>query len=481
MALSFAVGISGCGGGSSNNNNSNGGGNNGGSTSRSTVTGTVTDAAGDTMVGIQVAIGSQTATTTQFGTYSIPDVVIPSGQTSLVTTVTALATLNGRSYSGSNTVEVLASEPLTNNIHIVVSPIFQQGGIRGTVRDNQGRALQGARVFAAIPNASSNTEFNTLSSITAYTDANGDYVLPNLPAATYTVTASFAGRVNQTLQNLNVTAGSNINASFTLVSGSGGGTPVVANFSAYTLTTPATPTRAAESTNFTAGMEAVKQWVRSRHLKRIYPAADPKKVFVGKTISRATPAGTIIESDLFWDYTQLDNLFGYVVLRSDNIDTNFRTIALLRDPLAARFADVDTALTPDLLYYYSLARLDTVNFPAKGDEGTASDPVSVQPLNVLSLTAPTPGATPAAPPTFSWNTVNRVSRYQILLYDRFPNYQSKTAADGVAPIWSPEATSPRRYDGPALVSGKTYYWAVLGIDSAVSAYTISPIQSFIAP
>jgi hypothetical protein len=489
--VSFVLvgGAIGCGGGSGSTNNPNP---NPG-TNRSTVTGTVTDPEGSSFVGATVTIGGQTATTTQFGTYSIPDVAIPNGQTSLITTVSATANVNGITYSGSNTVEILASEPLTNNIQVAISPANQQGTISGRVLDNQGRPLQGARVFAGIPNPNDNCDFNTLSSITAYTNNNGDYSIPNLAAGTYTVTASYAGRVNQTLQNLNVTPGSNINAPFTLVSGTGGGTPIVSNFSAISITTPTTPTRAAAgNTNAVSGMEALRQWVRTRHAKRVHRTADVSKVFVGKSTSRATPAGSIIEGDLFWDYTQLDNLFGYVILRSDNSDTNFRTIALLRDPLAERFADIDGTLTPDLNYYYSVARLDTVNFPANGDEGDPSDLAVIRPLNAISLNSPAAGATTNARPLFSWTPVNRATLYQILVYDRFPTYQSNTAQNGTAPIWPADPNNPgtslidvsqgarntQQYDGPALVSGRTYYWAVLASDDVGSAYTITPLQAF---
>lgn len=482
--------VVGCGGGSGSNN---GGGNNPPPTpNRSTVTGTITDPEGNAFVGATVTIGSQTATTTQFGTYAIADVEVPSGQASLITTVTANANVNGRTYSGSNTVEVLSSEPLTNNIHVAISPVGQQGTLSGRVLNNTGQPLVGARVFAAIPNPNDNRDFNTLSSITAYTDGSGNYSISNVAAGNYTVTASYAGRVNQTLQNLNVTPGSSINASFTLVAGSGGSTPIVSNFAALSITTPMAPTRAANGTNFAGGMEALRQWARVKFAKKNHRSADAAKIFVGKSSTRATPAGSIIEGDLFWDYTQLDNLFGYVILRSDNSDTNFRTIALLRDPLAERFADVDGALTPDLSYYYSVARLDTVNFPANETEGDPSDLVVIQPLNVLSTTAPAPNAATNARPVFSWTSVNRAVLYQILVYDRFPTYQSNSAQDGTPTIWPADQSNPgtslidtrqgarnsQQYDGPALVSGRTYYWAVLASDAVGSAYTITPLQAF---
>ena len=91
---------------------------------------------------------------------------------------------------------------------------------------------------------------------------------------------------------------------------------------------------------------------------------------------------------------------------------NFASVALVRDPLADRFADNDSALTPDHFYYYSLARLDTINFPTGngGESDPVLPPVTVQPLNAMSLESLPPVPAPrvsSATPTFRWDTVNR--------------------------------------------------------------------------
>src|SRR5262249_40971153 len=68
--------LAGCGGGGSSNNN---GGNNPppGGTSRSLVSGTITDVNGAAIVGAQVRFGSLTTTSSQFGTYTFPNVAVP--------------------------------------------------------------------------------------------------------------------------------------------------------------------------------------------------------------------------------------------------------------------------------------------------------------------------------------------------------------------------------------------------------------------
>jgi len=169
----------------------------------------------------------------------------------------------------------------------------------------------------------------------------------------------------------------------------------------------------------------------------------------------------------------------------------------VRDPLADRFSDVDLGLTPDITYYYSIARLDTINFTSgntNAGEGPPSDTVAVDPLGPISLVSPASGArVSSGTPTLTWTAVNRAAMYQILVYDRFPDLQSDTdTVNGVQPIWPVDPHAPgassvaapavsQTYQGPVLVSGHTYYWAVLAQDSVGSAFSVSPIQSFIAP
>ena len=53
---------------------------------------------------------------------------------------------------------------------------------------------------------------------------------------------------------------------------------------------------------------------------------------------------------------------------------------------------------------------------------------------------PAPNATVNATPTITWNAVANANSYQVLVYDRFPDYQSDTA--GVAPLWPQNASQP---------------------------------------
>jgi hypothetical protein len=111
----------------------------------------------------------------------------------------------------------------------------------------------------------------------------------------------------------------------------------------------------------------------------------------------------------------------------------------------------------------------------------------VDPLGPISLISPASGATVSSKtPTFTWTAVNRAANYQVLVYGKFPDLQSDTdTVNGVQPLWASgsiaaPATS-QTYQGPTLVPGQTYFWAVLAQDNVGSAFSVSPIQSFVAP
>ncbi len=442
------------------------------------------------VVGAMIRFGSQTAASTQYGSYIIPNVVVPAGQTSLVSTVVATATIKGVAYSGQNQVEVLSSDPITHDVQIVLSPTNTQGSIIGVVVDQTGNRLAEARVFANVgpfapSGAPAQQYFNNLASFNTTTRSDGGFTLPSLPPGnSYTISASRVGLINQTLSNISVLPSSSTQVTLTLTTSSGTSTvPAPDGLAATTITAPLNPTRAAGDT---AGfMNVISQIVLKKRALLAHHSAAAQKIVLHRSLTRDTPSGSLIETDLFWDYQQLDNLYGYDIVRATTISpANFVSIATLRDPLADRFADNDSLLTPDHLYYYSISRLDTINFPSNGGgiSPPVQPPVTVQPLGPQSLVSPASASVTSATPTFRWNTVNRATLYKVLVYDQFPALQSDTDPNGVAPVWNADFSSTSGiYAGPALVSGHTYFWAVLAQDSVASAFSVSPLQTFVAP
>jgi hypothetical protein len=479
----------------------------------SIVSGAVTDINGAPIVGAKVTINSLTTTTTQGGAYAIPNVVVPANQASLITAVSATATVNGIAFSGQNTVEVLTGEANTTNVNIVISDSTAQGSIGGTVRDVGNTPLPNARVFVApgpVQQTNGALAFTNFSSFAVYTDSSGRYVVPKLPylpsGQTYTATASYVGHLNQVLSNLTLPStaalsnGNLTGVDFAITASTTSPVlPAVKDFAAFGFTFPAQPTRSLAVQANAHPFDAIKSWVlKSRGLAQ-RPYANANKMWTRAllTPTRATPAGLLIETDLLWDYEALNNLLGYGIVRSTGNANNFVDIATLRDPLADRFDDLDPLLTPGTSYYYNVGRLDTINFP-NGSDASSSAPadvtVHVTPLDAITVQQPAPNAVVNAAPTITWNGVANAGSYQALVYDRFPDYQSDTA--GVAPIWPQNSSSPgtslvaapatqTTYAGPALQSGHTYYVVVLAQFSPATndptvgfAISTSPIQAF---
>ena len=471
------------------------------------MSGTVTDGNGGPIIGAQVTLDNYPpVTTTQFGTYIIPNVRVTCDQQSVISNIRATAGINNQAWSGQNTVEVLYKEPETANIHLSISPTANQGAISGTLRDSTGKPVANGRVFAADgpyhDTTSGTTFFTIFSSYTVYTDASGNYTIPALaPFNNYTVTGSFAGQINATTSNVVVTAQHTTTVNLSLTAPSGNSSvPQVTNFSAFSLTMPTVPTRAAGATPLQKGLAAIRQTILARRGALNHRLADPDKTTrKWRSLTRSTPAGSIVEDVLLWDYDpSLNNVFGYDILFATTLPPagSFSSIALLRDPLGDRFSDIDPSLTPGTTYYYSVARLDTINFPATGQEGNPVDAVQVTPLPPIAQTAPVSGATVGTTPTFSWPAVTGATDYVVYVYDQFPSFQSDTDPNGVKPIWPADTTNPgsAQVTGTsvtypssgvvALTHGHTYYWVVIGqnltSNNTITAFTISPIQSFVA-
>jgi hypothetical protein len=495
LALLSLVALAGCGGGGGNSTPIIT------HTSRSEINGTVTDSNNAPIVGATIRFGSQTAASTQYGSYIIPDVVIPSGQSSLVGIVIATANVKGIAYSGQNQVEVLSSDPITHDVQIVLSPSNTQGSIIGVVTDTSGNRLGGARVFANVgPLSPSGVPvgtqqfFNNLASFNTTTRSDGSFTLPSLPPnGSYTVNASFAGRVNQTVNKVAVLASSSTSVTLTLATTNVVSTVVPPEgLSAQTITAPLSPTRAVGTGTSAGFMNVVRQLLMQKRGLLTHRQAAATRISLHRSVTRDTPSDSLIETDLFWDYQNLntqalDNIFGYDIVRATMLSPtpDFKSIATVRDPLADRFADNDPALTPDHLYYYSIDRLDTINFPANNGSGHSGPvpPVTVEPLQPLSLVSPASGSVTSATPTFRWNAVNRAAHYKVLVYDQFPTLQADTDPNGVPALWNADFPSTSAvYNGPTpLISGHTYYWAVVAQDDVRSAFSVSPLQTFIAP
>ena len=82
------------------------------------------------------------------------------------------------------------------------------------------------------------------------------------------------------------------------------------------------------------------------------------------------------------------------------------------------------------------------------------------------------------PLTFRWLSGSGSADYSVFLFDEFPGVL-------VSDIWNdyntPSFGSSKVYDGPALQSGRTYWYYVVGTANAEDSITISQVDAFIAP
>lgn len=508
LLLVAGIGLNGCSSGSNSINVNNPGNTNTSSTNQ--LAGTITDINGSPIIGATVSGDSNTTTSTQEGDFVLSNVTVPAGQNSLVFTVSASATVNGQNWTGQNTVEVLNGFGPASDAMVVLSNRSTQATISGQLTDQNGTPLAGARVFVAPGPVSSNGSqyFLNLASFTTYTDQNGNYTIPDLPttlkdgsnnAVSYTVTGSFAGHINQTVSNIAPNPGQNVQVNLTLDSSSNGSTiSPVQGLVVSTFTIPSSPNRAAgiSTSGSTSPYPMIINSVLHKLGMKASQASPTKAVqvqYAKNSPTRSTPAGSIVETDLFWNYIPQNNVLGFDILRSDGNNANFFSEALLRDPLGDRYADVDPALTPGSIYFYNVAPVDTILFPQNGTEGQAvsSATFQVSPLSPINIQDGYGNQSMSSLPTLQWTPLSNVGQYTVNIYSQYPSYQSNS--NGINPIVSDvvngsasQYTLSQPTDTP-LAPG-TYYWDVIAqytpptsAPTVGYSYAISQIGSFVVP
>src|SRR5262249_24528805 len=158
-----------------------------------------------------------------------------------------------------------------------------------------------------------------------------------------------------------------------------------------------------------------------------------------------------------------EDLFGYLIRRGTSANS-LSDIAVARDSVAHAFFDLDSALTPNVSYFYTVHALDTIDFPDNGLVGAASSVVNAKPFPPEHTKSPSQGSAISGKPLFKWTAVSGAANYQIYLFDRFPDLFSSTDPNGVVSIWQggnslvPGSKTQQQYDGPSLTPGHTYYW-----------------------
>lgn len=470
----------------------------GGTVGVSAISGTVSDINRNVVVGAEVWADYDHRTKSLVtGAYRIEGV--PSGWR----TIRARAVINGKTWVGSTAAEILQNEP-TMNVNIVLAPSRDTTELRGVVRDITGRRVSGARVLLTTrvldPPANTSAYDGPYSSIVAVTGSNGEYLLEAVPVGIRaTVAASKVGYRNRETTTETISGGMVLD--FTLYPSNlayGPNKPRLQAIESYTM--PATAIRADE----TAAYTAIKLFTSPRF----------RQAMAGKRLVRATPSGSLIETDLYWNALRTNDsrdIAGYGIYRATSPYAGMKAIDFVRDPYANFYGDTDIEITPYQTYYYAITSvdvefLDEYNRPNPAAESDLSNSLSARPLGQLKVNSPFNGQTLSEPFSFRWFALPDAEWYTVYLYDSFPSLpldpsfdygSDPVVSEGIFPIW-PRRSNPDesttgaestsiRYSGPRLISGHTYYWVVLAGkvyetdsngDPVKSAYSYSEIRSF---
>jgi hypothetical protein len=416
-------------------------GGSGGGSAKGEVAGIVSDANGNPVRGARVFASGKETYSNSSGAFVLSGV----GEGDHL--IRAEITQNGVDFNGQNVARIFRGER-SKSLNIAVVRRELQARLHGTVRDRFGNRLIGVRIFAM---------GNALTASMAITDSNGDYSLRGLMAGvTYALTAT--GRTyDSDLDTVILAANEDREMNFVLGDGSNPAMPAPENLVAVAWTSPFEATRS--SARQREGLEAVKAMV------------DPRRK---RTQGRTTINGNHVEVDLFWDpyFANFSSLLGFGIYRATSAGGASTAIDFMRDPNAAFFMDIEEALREHTNYYYEITALNVWYPDTFNSESDFSNRYGVRTLGDLFLNPATQG-----PLTFRWQAGSGAESYIVYLFENFPGI-------GQTSVWnnesSPAVGTSLVYSGPALQSGRRYYYVVLGVANGNDSRTISIIDDFVA-
>ena len=491
--------LAGCGGGGSNGNTggigttgttntgtatNSGGTTNTGTNNQSQVAGKVTDISGKGVPGVSIAVdsGGQITSTITTGGYRLTNL---SG--GVAHKISAFATVNGVQYSGSTQVytaldAATGQAGLATNGNILLSPVTQQTTVQGTVRDTTGKPVSGAGVYLAVPIS---TGTGNYSSLAAFTDSAGVYVIANVPASGLPpggllLTASTSGAANQTvtLAQSSVTPGNTVVQNFTLAAlgaGAAADTPTVLAAMSYTQPSSGLTTSALQARLSSGSLASgtVYETLR-RSLSPTYAAYTSRRHAFGKRLaSRATTGGYAIEMDLAFNPPAATNtnLGYYNIYRTTGalpvvgiIESKDNFYDTLFDPLASYYTDVTATTdavgtisnfnpyTGGTTYNFAMSSVSTT----KSESPISTPAVTITPLGPLTLNAPIVNSAVTSPVTLSWTPVTGATHYFVYIYAQFPGIHSSAINPNPAAL--PTGTSSATV---TLTGGGTTYYAIV--------------------
>ncbi|MDW8122163.1 MAG: carboxypeptidase regulatory-like domain-containing protein [Armatimonadota bacterium] len=227
--------------------------------------------------------------------------------------------------------------------------------------------------------------------------------------------------------------------------------------------------------------ESVRRWVgppqnfyRSliwKHRGRSHRLS--QKVFFAspRQPSRYFPTGFWAQVEVGWDLPE-EPIKGFEIWRAQPESSGWVLRSRLEEPKQSLFADGDFNFQIGPTYLYAVKSIGLDGRPSH-----LSEAAPVRLLPVVRLLSPESGETvPLSELVFRWQTSGQsVPFWTVQL---FPDLESLLVRD---PMWRTVTTSQSaRYDGPPLLSGKSYYWIVIGQDKAdwleARSFTVSELR-----
>jgi hypothetical protein len=427
FTLAAAV-LFGCGGGSGG----------GGGAQDAEVSGIVTDFDGAAVRGARVWIDQFGETDSNSnGSYVLEDV--SEGEWK----IRAEVTRDGVRYRGENLAQTFPGERAKSvNITVIRESLMMR--VFGTVIDNQGFPVRGARVFAMAPN-----DGGVFSSTVELTDSDGRFDLDTLMSnVDYRIVASGLG-FNSDVDVVNVAAGNEVELVLALKNPTDPALPAPTGLQGVSWVSPRETTRSPQQDS------------AYQNIKRIFDPRTPQR-----SLSRDSSGGNYVEVDLFWDaYPNDDAHIGFGIYRFLEGD-QWRPLDFLRDPEAELYIDLDSSLLAFDTASYVVTAISTLE-----DESADSNTVTVDTLDDLELNTTLQG-----PLTFRWQSGSGAQTFNVYLFDEYPSI-------GVDSMWTGTLNSAGTqlvYSGPSLQSGHRYYFIVLGLANSDTSRTISRVGEFIA-
>jgi len=489
-ALGAAL-LAGCGGGGGNGNTNIGGTTGtgtgttgttgtgtGGLQSNADVIGKVTDTQGNGIPGVTIIPDSGGAATVSLGQggYRLNNLT-----GNVVHRITASVQQGSTQYTGSTQV-LTQSNFLVSNANILVSPANRQATIGGTVRNTNGSPLPGVQVSLALPNGSA-SQANNYSSLIAFTDANGSYMISNVPSdppsgGALTISASIPKAQNQTFTLGSFQPGGIYNQDFTLSASTGQAltTPAILAVTTATEPTDSQSGRAIKA-HVSGGPASIYDQIR-RRLSPAYARTAGRTAATGKRLTAHALGDYAVETDIAFDPPLSGSVLGYNVYRTQGtaatagvIPTeNAQPYDLLLDPLANYYTDVTFSTNQSTTaagsqYNFALSALNT-----DSQETPLSSVLSITPLGPLTLTQPTQGQTYPLSATITWGPATGATKYYVDVYDQYPTVGSSPSASA-----GPLAATATSYPVTGLPTGRDYYVIVTGAADPVE--TLLPTRT----